>query len=138
MTTSSFKEKSRPDKTSTDKRPADPHALRAHARLVVDSSANIHLIKFGVRLRGRIEDLSPGGCRIRTDEPFSVGIYVRTEVDFHLDGLPFRLPGVTQAIYDKNSIGIRFLEMSSRKRDQLTQLIEYLKEDNDTNPEAAA
>lgn len=135
MTTSTFKEKSR-----AEKRPADPLAMRAHARLSVDSSANIHLIKFGVRLRGRIEDLSPGGCRIRTDEPFSVGIYVRTEVDFHLDGLPFRLPGVTQAIYDKNTIGIRFLEMSARKRDQLTQLIDYLKENSETdpNPEAAA
>lgn len=133
MTTSSYKEKSR-----AEARQAGQHALRKDMRLTVDSSANIHLIKFGVRLHGRIEDLSPGGCRIRTDEPFSVGIYVRTEVDFHLDGLPFRLPGVTQAIYDKHTIGIRFLEMSSRKRDQLLHLIEYLKEDNDTNPEAAA
>jgi c-di-GMP-binding flagellar brake protein YcgR len=136
MTTSSYKAKLRPDKTSTEKRSADPLALRKDVRCVVDSSANIHLIKFGVRLRGRIEDLSPGGCRIRTEVPFSVGIYVRTEVDFNLDGLPFRMPGVTQAIYDKHTIGIRFLEMSSRKREQLLHLIEYLKEDSD--PEAAA
>ena len=133
MTSSSYKQNPR-----TTSQPAEMLDRRKDARCVVDSSANIHLIKFGVRLRGRIENLSPGGCRIRTDEPFSVGIYVRTEVDFHLDGLPFRLPGVTQSVYNKHTIGIRFLEMSPRKREQLTQLIEYLRSELDTNPEAAA
>ena len=103
-------------------------ALRRHKRYDVDSKAVIYLVNIGVRVMGRIQDLSPGGCRIRTDERFSVGIYVRAEVDFHLEGLPFRLPGVTQAIYDKHTIGIRFLDMSERKREQLSMLIEELKE----------
>jgi hypothetical protein len=103
-------------------------AQRSHKRYDVDSKAVVHLVNIGVRLTGRIQDLSPGGCRIRTDERFSVGIYVRAEVDFHLEGLPFRLPGVTQAIYDKHTIGVRFLDMSERKRDQLFMLMEELKE----------
>jgi c-di-GMP-binding flagellar brake protein YcgR len=103
-------------------------SLRQQKRYEVDSMAVVHLVNIGVRLAGRIQDLSPGGCRIRTDERFSVGIYVRAEVDFHLEGLPFRLPGVTQAIYDKHTVGVRFLDMSERKREQLHMLIEELKE----------
>jgi c-di-GMP-binding flagellar brake protein YcgR len=101
---------------------------RKQQRYDVDSKATVYLVNIGVRLSGRIQDLSPGGCRIRTDERFSVGIYVRAEVDFYLEGLPFRLPGVTQAIYDKHTIGVRFLDMSERKREQLHMLIEELKE----------
>lgn len=103
---------------------------RRHQRYSVDTSATIHLINIGVRLKGRIVDLSPGGCRIRTDERFSVGIYVRSEVDFHLDGMPFRLLGVTQAMHDKFTVGIRFLEMSARKHEQLMQLIQELMENS--------
>ena len=50
-----------------------------------------------------------------------------------MDGLPFRLGGVTQAIYDPFNVGIRFLDVSERKREQLTQLIgEIEHEDSST------
>lgn len=74
-------------------------------------------------LRGRIVDLSLGGCRIRTEERFHVGIYTRIEAEFYLRGLPFRLGGVIQAIYDLNSFGVRFIDLSERKRQQLADLI---------------
>ena len=94
----------------------------------VDTSAMIHLIHIASRLSGRILDLSLGGCRIQTDERFPVGIYTRVETEFHLEGLPFRLGGVIQAIHDRHHVGIRFLDMSSRKREQLEQLIEEIEE----------
>jgi hypothetical protein len=72
--------------------------------------------------------LSLGGCRIRTDERFPVGIYTRVETDFFLEGLPFRLGGVVQAIQGKDLVGIRFLDMSERKKDQLKQLIAEIDE----------
>ena len=50
------------------------------------------------------------------------------EVEFRIEGLPFRLAGVTQAIYDPFNVGIRFLDMSDRKREQLLQLIEEIEE----------
>jgi hypothetical protein len=50
------------------------------------------------------------------------------ETQFRLDGLPFRLAGVTQAIYDPFNVGIRFLDLSERMREQLAQLIEEIKE----------
>ncbi|HEV2485559.1 MAG TPA: hypothetical protein VGT08_08500 [Terracidiphilus sp.] len=63
------------------------------------------------------------GCRIRSDERFLVGIYTRVETEFCLEGLPFRLGGVIQAIHDRHNVGIRFLDMSESKREQLEKLV---------------
>jgi hypothetical protein len=101
---------------------------RESSREAVETSAVIDLIKIASRLPGRIQDLSLNGCRIRTDERFPVGIYTRVETEFRLDGLPFRLGGVIQSIHDRNTVGIRFLDMSSRKREQVEQLIEEIRE----------
>ena len=96
---------------------------RTDARVEVDTSATILLVNVGSRLRGRILNLSLGGCRIRTEERFPVGIYTRVETEFHLEGLPFRLGGVVQAIQERNCVGVRFLDVSERKRQQVQQLI---------------
>lgn len=103
---------------------------RAQSRHEVDTSAVILLINAGSRLQGRIHDLSLSGCRIRTNERFPVGIYTRVETEFRLEGLTFRLGGVIQAVHDRErqSVGIRFLDMSDRKREQMEQLIEDIKE----------
>ena len=45
-----------------------------------------------------------------------------------MNGLPFRLAGVTQAIYDPFQVGIRFLDVSERMREQLAELIEEIKD----------
>jgi hypothetical protein len=96
---------------------------RTQSRHEVDTSATILLVNIASRLPGRILNLSLGGCRIRTDDRFPVGIYTRVETEFHLEGLPFRLGGVVQAIQDRHNVGIRFLDTSDRKREQLEQLI---------------
>jgi hypothetical protein len=101
---------------------------RTQSRHEVDTSAVIHLINVGSRLTGRILDLSVGGCHIRTDDRFPVGIYIRVETEFRLEGLPFRLGGVIQAIHNPHNVGIRFLDMSERKREYVEQLIEEIEE----------
>ena len=101
---------------------------RAEARHEVDTSAIIYLVNIGSNLDGRILDLSPNGCHIRTVERFPVGIYTRVETGFYLNGLPFRLGGVIQAIYDRNNVGIRFLDMSKRSRERVDELIEEIDE----------
>jgi c-di-GMP-binding flagellar brake protein YcgR len=107
-----------------------PSDRREATREEVDTTAVIHLINVASRLQGRILDLSLGGCRIRTDERFPVGIYTRVETEFRVKGLPFQLGGVIQAIHDRErrNVGIRFLDMSSRKREQVEQLIEDFRE----------
>jgi c-di-GMP-binding flagellar brake protein YcgR len=109
---------------------AKPRNRREESREEVDTSAVIHLINVASRLQGRILDLSLGGCRIRTDERFPVGIYTRVETEFRVKGLPFRLGGVVQAIHDRErrNVGIRFLDISDRKREQVEQLIEDFRE----------
>jgi hypothetical protein len=101
---------------------------RAQARHTVDTGATVFFIDVRVQITGRILDLSMSGCRIRTDERFPVGIYRRVETEFKLDGLPFRLGGVVQSLHDKFTVGIRFLDLSSRKQDQLAQLMEEISE----------
>jgi c-di-GMP-binding flagellar brake protein YcgR len=105
---------------------AKPRERRSQARHSVENSAKIFLVKIGSTHRGRLQDLSLGGCRIRTDDRFKVGIYTRVEAEFCLQGLPFRLGGVIQAIHDPNTVGIRFLDMSARKREQVLELIEEI------------
>jgi hypothetical protein len=101
---------------------------RKEPRHPVDTGAEIRLIDFGAKVEGRIVDLSMGGCRIRTNLPFPLGVFRRVETQFRIDGLPFRLAGVTQAIYDPFNVGIRFLDLNERMREQLAQLIEEIKE----------
>ena len=109
---------------------------RAQSRHAVDTKASILLIKIGSTLSGRIVDLSVGGCRVCCDERFPVGIYTRVETEFHLEGLPFRLGGVIQAIHDRRTVGIRFLDMSGRKREQIEHLIEEIEAACATPPAA--
>ena len=109
-------------------RPNKGSDRRGQARHEVDTTATIFLVKVASALRGRIVDLSLGGCRIRTDEKFPVGIYTRVEVEFYLQGLPFRLGGVIQAIHNRNTVGIRLLDLSERKRQQVLDLIDEIEE----------
>ncbi len=100
---------------------------RLEEREEVNSSVVIRLVNLAADVHGRLVDISLGGCRIHTDRPFPVGIFRRVEVEFCVDGLPFRFGGVTQAIYDPCSVGIRFLDLSERKREQLRQLLDELR-----------
>jgi hypothetical protein len=99
---------------------------RVEPRRPVDTSAVIHLINLAADVHGKIIDISLGGCHIRTDRRFPVGIFRRVEVKFSIDGLPFRLGGVTQGVYDPFNVGIRFLDLSDRKRGQLLQLLDEI------------
>jgi hypothetical protein len=80
---------------------------RTDPRSGVETTATIHLVKIGSKLAGQVLDLSLGGCRIRTDERFPVGIYTRVETEFRLQGICFLLAGVVQTIHDRHQVGIR-------------------------------
>lgn len=101
---------------------------RVYLRHAVKSSAIMCLVHSGSKLPGQILDLSLAGCRIRCDDPSMVGIYTRVEAEFHLQGFPLRLGGVIQVVHDNRTVGIRFLDLSERKLDQLDQLIGELEE----------
>jgi PilZ domain len=72
-------------------------------------------------------DISLGGCRVRTQERFLAGIMTRLEVVFTLKGVGFRLTGVTQWTDRRNLVGIRFLDMTTRRTDALAESLAEIK-----------
>ncbi|MGB6742825.1 MAG: PilZ domain-containing protein [Terracidiphilus sp.] len=103
--------------------PASMAERRRFPRYKVEQSSCIYLVKIGSKLPGQVVNLSLGGCRIRTEERFPVGIYTRVEIEFQLRGQLVRLGGVIQAIYGRHEVGVRFLDVSPRKLEQLADLI---------------
>ena len=101
---------------------------RGQVRHEVDTFATILLVNVGSALRGRILDLSLSVCRILTGDRFPVGVYTRVEAGFRLEGLPFRLSGVIQAMHNRNTVGIRFLDLSRRKRQRVADLIDDIQQ----------
>lgn len=115
--------KSGDDGTAKGEEPGPVGERRHDSRQSVEDEAEIVFVRSGSAMRGRILDLSVNGCRIRTENQFPVGIYTRVETAFRLEGLPFRLGGVIQAVHDRHMVGIRFLDVSERKRELILELI---------------
>ncbi len=88
--------------------------------------ATLRFLKDASLHKGVLAGLSAEGCCLRTSKPYIGGIYLRVEVDFQMRGLPFRLGGVVENVHDHHTIDVRFLEMSSRKREELGEVIEEL------------
>jgi hypothetical protein len=114
-----------------DKRTAStqpPSNRRRHQRYAVEEAASLLLIRHGSAIPCRLLDLSLGGCRLHSSKPFLAGPMVRVEVIFKVLGEPLRIAGVTQWTKSNEFLGIRFLDMSERKRAKLLQLIEEISE----------
>ena len=88
--------------------------------------AVLHFLKDDSQLAGHMVDLSLEACMVGMNQPFARGTQVRVEVEFQMRGLHFRLLGVTKAVHGKRTVEILFLEMSGRKRGDLTQVISEL------------
>jgi len=101
---------------------------RLSRRHTLSNNVILQLVKSGIEMPGTILDVSQGGCKLATAERFPLGIYTRCEVEFIVDGLPFRLPGVVQSIHNTHTIGIRFIDLSVRKMEQLADLFDELDE----------
>lgn len=91
--------------------------------------AVLRLLKDNTQQKGAITGLRLEGCRLHTAESCVAGIHARVEVDFQMRGLPFLLAGVTEDVHNNKTVDIRFLEMSFRKRQELAELIEELREE---------
>jgi len=88
--------------------------------------ATIRSPKEQLNVPGAILDLSLIGCSVRTVKAYTGQLQAGVEVEFEISGLPFRLAGVMRAIYDSHSVGIQFIPMTNRKREELGQAIEEL------------
>jgi hypothetical protein len=110
----------------TPEKPRRPELQSEYKVLTLDegeSPAVLYLVAEGTTLAGSVLDVSQDGCLVRLAPTIPVRLKAQVEVDFHLRGLPFRLPGMTTEAHAERLLEVRFTEMSRRKRDDLSQLI---------------
>jgi hypothetical protein len=96
---------------------------RTAHRHPVHSGALLSVIGQDLSVHCNVLDLSLGGCRLRARGEFRVEAQVRVEVTFTIRGLPMLLPGIVQWTNCAGHFGIRFLDMSARRKDALVEVL---------------
>lgn len=99
--------------------------------------AVLRVLKDGFQQKGVIVAISLEGCTVQTGSPFVAGLHTRVEVDFQMRRLPFLLSGVTEDVREKTLVEIRFLAMSYRKQGELAELLDELREAENSPTEAS-
>lgn len=100
---------------------------RASPRLAVEEPAAIVILNQGVGFRCSVLDLSLLGCRLRTGLHFPGSAWDSVEVSFALRGIALRLSGEIQWIDGRQKIGIRFLNLTARRRVELATVLAEVK-----------
>jgi hypothetical protein len=96
---------------------------RAYPRQLVEGPAAIVILGQGVGFRCSVLDLSLSGCRLRTGLRFPGSAWDRVEVSFKLRGISLRFMGVIQWIDGRQKVGIRFTNMTPRRRAELAEVL---------------
>jgi Tfp pilus assembly protein PilZ len=114
---------------------ADPE----RRRFACSGSADIHSGLVGLLEKGRVANLSPGGCYVQTAFAFEVG--EKVEMTLHVNHMSFRVTGKvvhapSAAPGDRKAavpgIGVQFTNMSAGARARLKELIGDLKTTGDS------
>ncbi len=99
---------------------------RFNPRYECEGSAEIRVPSQGRLVRGRIVNLSLGGCYIETNAALDAG--TRIEIVLRVTGLAFRAAGEVKSVYGSAGVGIQFTGMSAGGRARLKELIGELEE----------
>jgi hypothetical protein len=94
-----------------------------------DWSAAMYFLKEKIILHGSIDNLHHEGCDFLLSEPYAGSYSSRVEIEFKMRGLPFRLGGSMEATGDPRIVAIRFIDISARKRDEVAQLVEEIRQE---------
>ena len=98
---------------------------RRHTRYAVDAWAEV-MVKDGRMLfRGRVLDLSVGGCYIETEARLRLAPGTPVEMAFRLNDSVFRCDATSRMVRSKGA-GFLFEGMDAKMRRELEQLIEEL------------
>ncbi len=103
---------------------------RKSPRHVIEGDASILLVDHGSSIPCNILDLSLGGCQLRTHDRFLAGVHILVEVSFKVHGIILRFRGQVQWKSGEYLFGIHFLEMTSRRRDELAELLCEIEAEN--------
>src|SRR5258705_12389567 len=98
---------------------------REHTRYAVDAWAEV-MVKDGTMLfRGRVLDVSAGGCYIETEAKLKLAPGTRVEMLFRLNDGVFRCEATTRMVRTKGA-GFLFSSLDARMQRELERLIEEL------------
>jgi len=111
------------EEETEDDLPAVRMEYRETHRYPVHNEAVLSLIGQNLSLHCRVLDLSLGGCRLRAKNQFKTRPKVPVEVTFKIRGLPMLLRGIIQWTDGEDLFGIRFVDLSSRRKDALVDLL---------------
>ena len=112
----------------TEGLPVEQEERRNSARFTVKEPAAIVILDQGVGFRCGVLDLSLSGCRLRTSLRFPGSAWDRVEISFQLRGISLRFSGVIQWIDGRQKIGIRFANLSTRRREELAEVLAEVKQ----------
>jgi hypothetical protein len=107
-----------------------PSNRRTSPRHALEGDASILLVDHGLSISCNILDLSLGGCQLRTCDPFPAGVRVLVEVSFKVHGIVLRFRGTVQWKAGECLFGIRFAEMTSRRREELAGVLIEVEAEN--------
>jgi hypothetical protein len=96
---------------------------RADPRYTVEGPAAIVILEQGIGFRCSVLDLSLSGCRLHTSLRFPGSAWDRVEVSFKLRGISLRFNGQIQWIDGRQKIGIRFTNITARRRAELSEVL---------------
>ena len=104
---------------------------RAYPRLQCKGVASIAIPCVVAKIPGTLMDLSVAGCCIELSSPMPNLENPRVEVHLTLKGTTLRVAGIIRQIRSENNVGIEFIEVSSRKAEQIAALFAELSEMRD-------
>lgn len=102
---------------------AEKTRYRTSQRHPVHSSALLSVLGQDLNVQCSVLDLSLGGCKLHATDPFKAEAQVRVEVTFTIRGLPLLLPGVIQWTDSADHFGVRFVDMSDRRKEMLVEVL---------------
>lgn len=102
---------------------------RLHRRIECSGHASVQINPSEPLGGARILDLSEGGCLVEFLRPPKLELDAKVEIFFCVNNLPFRVLGLVRSIHSATKLGFQFFQLRERKRLQIMDLIEELKED---------
>lgn len=97
---------------------------RLYRRYPCEGTAEVFVIGKGLRFKGRILDLSEGGCYLQTAHQLERGTHL--ELIFEVNRMRLRVSGGIRVVRLHSGIGIAFNHMSARRKALIQDLIEDL------------
>lgn len=88
--------------------------------------ARLMCLPDGPEVRGTLSNLCAKGCAIDSEREIAAVVNNQVEVRLEVEGFQLRLLGVVRHLEDNHLAGIEFVELSSRKVDQIEEVMKEL------------